>query len=113
MRLPVAFIALLFAASASAEITLTLKQSFVHSYKDRATIEADCTVDYTKGKANAASKDGDMHIAVRCGSIALPLVAELMNAKDRKEVIAKTVEDENSQAKVRIAGAWRIWNEHA
>jgi hypothetical protein len=54
-----------------------------------------------------------MHIAVRCKSIGLPMVAELMNAKDRKDVISKSVDDEQSQATVRISGAWRIWNEHA
>lgn len=97
-----------------AEISLTLKQSFITKYKDRATIEADCTVDKTKGKANPASKDGDMHIAVRCpGEIKLPLVAEIMNAKEFPDTIAQTVQDEQSQDKVHIAGAWRIWNEHS
>lgn len=97
-----------------AEISLTLKQSFITKYKDRATIEAQCTVDKTKGKANPASKDGDMHIAVRCpDEIKLPLVAEIMNAKAFPETVAQTIEDERSQTKVRIAGAWRIWNEHS
>ena len=31
------------------EIVLTLKESFVVKYKDRATIESTCTVDKTKG----------------------------------------------------------------
>lgn len=106
------FVAVTF--SAHAEIALTLKQSFVKKYKGRATIEAECTVDKSKGKANPASKDGDMHIAVRCpDEIKLPLVAEIMNAKDFPDVIAQTVQDEQSQQRVRIVGAWRIWNEHA
>lgn len=103
-----------FVSAAHAEISLTLKQSFVTKYKDRATIEAECTVDKSKGKANPASKDGDMHIAVRCpGEIKLPLVSEIMNAKEFPVVLAQTVQDEQSQDKVRIAGAWRIWNEHS
>lgn len=105
---------IVFSALAHGEISLTLKQSFIAKYKDRATIEADCTVDKTKGKANPASKDGDMHIAVRCpDEIKLPLVAEIMNAKEFPGAITQTVQDEESQTKVRIAGAWRIWNEHS
>lgn len=105
---------LAFTPSVHAEITLTLKQDFITKYKDRATIEAECTVDKTKGKANPASKDGDMHIAVRCtDEIKLALVAEIMNAKEFPNVISQTTQDEETQQKVRIAGAWRIWNEHS
>jgi len=102
------------ALSASAEIQLTLRNTFIEKYKNRATIEDECVVDHTKGKANPASKDGDMHIAVRCPKeIALPLVAEIMNAKDHQEAIdlSKTLQSDGS--KVTIKGAWRIWNEHA
>lgn len=102
------------ASNVYAEIALTLKQSFVIKYKDRATIEAECTVDKTKGKANPASKDGDMHIAVRCpDEIKLSLVAEIMNAKEFPDTLTQTTLDEQSQEKVRISGAWRIWNEHS
>lgn len=96
------------------EIVLTLKESFVVKYKDRATIESTCTVDKTKGKANSPAKDGDMHIAVRCpAEIGLPLVAEIMNAAEVPDVLAQTVDDEQSQRKVQLKGAWRIWNEHS
>jgi len=101
------------AVTAQAEVKLTLKNSFIFKYKNRATIEANCVVDESKGKANAPSKDGDMHVAVRCSDeIALPLVAELMNAKDHQDVIAATVAAKESGDAVQIAGAWRIWNEH-
>jgi hypothetical protein len=105
---------LLASPLAWSEIVLTLKESFVVKYKDRATIEATCTVDKTKGQANSPAKDGDMHIAVRCPTeIALPLVAEIMNAATEPEVLSLTVDDEQSQRKVLIKGAWRIWNEHS
>ncbi|MEQ1661884.1 MAG: hypothetical protein ABL877_04235 [Thiobacillus sp.] len=104
----------IFAPVTNAEISLTLKQSFVTKYKDRATIEADCSVDKSKGKANPASKDGDMHIAVRCpDEIKLPLVAEIINAKEFPDAISQSKLDEQSQEKVKIRGAWRIWNEHS
>lgn len=73
---------------ASAEIQLTLRNTFIEKYKNRTSIEDTCVVDHSKGKANPASKDGDMHVAVRCSKeIALPLVAEIMNAKDHQDAI--------------------------
>jgi hypothetical protein len=62
---------LLFAVfvPAHAEVSITLKSSFMKEYKDRATISADL-IDHTKGKPNPESKDGDMH----CGRIPLWLV---------------------------------------
>jgi hypothetical protein len=97
----------------AAEVSLTLKNKFIEKYKNRATIEADCTVDKSKGKPNSPAKDGDMHIAVRCpAEIALPLVAELMNAKDHPDIVTGSVTAEQTQTTVKLAGAWRIWNEH-
>ena len=55
-----------------------------------------------------------MHIAARCpAEIGLPLVAEMMNAAEETDVISQTVDDERTQRKVQIKGAWRIWNEHS
>lgn len=66
---------------ATAEIELTLKNAFIEKYKNRTSNEDVCLIDGSKGKANPASKDGDMHVAVRCPKeIALALVAEIMNA---------------------------------
>ena len=98
---------------ASAEIQLTLKNSFIEKYKNRTSITDDCVVDHSKGKPNPASKDGDMHVAVRCSETALPLVAEIVNARDHPDAVdsAKTLEQNHQQ--VRITGAWRIWNEHS
>lgn len=107
--------ALLFAAStfSSAEIQLTLKNSFIDKYKNRTSISDDCIVDHSKGKPNPASSDGDMHAAVRCPKeIGLPMVAEIMNAKDHGDAIDLTKTAEADGSKVTIKGAWRIWNEH-
>jgi hypothetical protein len=100
-------------SSALGEIQLTLKNSFIEKYKNRTSIEAQCVIDHSKGKPNTASADGDMHSAVRCpDEIALPLVAEIMNAKDHLDAIALAKEVEGKGTKVKIKGAWRIWNEH-
>lgn len=109
-----AFALLGIALPAGAEIQLTLRNSFIEKYKNRTSIEDECVVDHSKGKANPASKDGDMHVAVRCPKeIALPLVAEIMNAKDHQDAIDLSKTAEADGAKVTIKGAWRIWNEHA
>lgn len=110
------FVSILFvsiAGQSSAEIRLTLKNSFIEKYKNLTSIEAECVVDHSKGKPNAASQDGDMHAAVRCPKeIALPLVAEIMNARDHLDAIALTKKAEGDGSMVTIKGAWRIWNEH-
>ncbi|WP_066709787.1 hypothetical protein [Curvibacter delicatus] len=67
----VALAALVF-GSANAEISLTLKNTFIEKYKNRTSIADDCVVDHSKGKPNPASADGDMHAAVRCREIAFP-----------------------------------------
>jgi hypothetical protein len=54
-----------------------------------------------------------VHIAVRCPKeIGLPLVAEIMNAKDHQDAIDLSTSAETDGSKVIIKGAWRIWNEH-
>lgn len=101
------------AGFAIAEIQLTLKNTFIEKYKNLTSISDTCVVDHSKGKANPASKDGDMHVAVRCPKeIALPLVAEIMNAKDHPDAVKLSKKIEEDGSKVVIKGAWRIWNEH-
>jgi hypothetical protein len=113
-KLPVLLVALAALAfgSANAEISLTLKNTFIEKYKNRTSIADDCVVDHSKGKPNPASADGDMHSAVRCHEIALPLVAEIMNARDHTDAIDLSKVHEDSGERVTIRGAWRIWNEH-
>jgi hypothetical protein len=113
LRLFFAAVAVASCGSAGAEIQLTLKNSFIDKYKNRTSIADDCLVDHSKGKPNPASKDGDMHIAVRCPKeIGLALVAEIMNAKDHRDAIDLSTTAETDGSKVTIKGAWRIWNEH-
>jgi hypothetical protein len=105
--------AVLWIAAAHAEISVTLKNSFIEKYKNRATIDAQFVVDHSKGKANAPSADGDMHASGRdAANIGLATVAEIMNARDHKNAIDATVAAEGTGQPIAISGAWRIWNEH-
>ena len=53
------------AGLAHAEISITLNNSFIEKYKNRAIIDSQFIVDHSKGKPNPVSKDGDMHISGR------------------------------------------------
>lgn len=98
---------------AHAEISVTLNNSFIEKYKNRATIDAQFIVDHSKGQPNSGSKDGDMHIAGRDPkNIGMPAVAELMNAKDHLDAVQIANDAEGTGQPVAVTGAWRIWNEH-
>ncbi len=95
-----------------AEIEITLKNSFIEAYKNRATIEANYVIDKAHKKPNPPSKDGDMHVAGRTEEVGLPIVAEIMNAKFQKAAVNFVHENEGTGEPVVVAGAWRIWCEH-
>lgn len=98
---------------AQAEISITLNNSFIEKYKNRATINAQFIVDHSKGKPNPGSKDGDMHIAGRDPkNIGMPAVAELMNAGDHLDAVQIANDAQGTGQPVAVTGAWRIWNEH-
>ena len=112
--LRVAAVTALFASwPVAAEVSITLNNTFIEKYKNRATIDAQFIVDQTKGKPNPASKDGDMHVAGRdAKNIGLPAVAEIMNAKNHGDAVDAANAAVGTNTAIAITGAWRIWNEH-
>lgn len=110
---PLCFVlAALLAAAVHAETQITLKNSFIEKYKNRATVTATYTIDAAHKKPNPASKDGDMHVAGRAPEVGLPIVAEIMNAASEQAAVDKVHEVEGTGQAIKIAGAWRIWTEH-
>jgi len=106
---------LLFSLTTLAETRITLKKSFIEKYKNRATISATFEVDHAKSGANSISKggkDGDLHIAGRSAAIGLPMVIEIMNAKQQPDVVADAQAKAAAQDSVEVAGVWRLWMEH-
>ena len=102
---------LVAAAPLPAEITITLKESFINRNMHRVTLEPTLfTVDAVKKAINPASEDGDLHIAGRSDDVKLPMVAEIMNAKSRTDMFS-FVTGKKGQ-KIRLAGAWRLWCEN-
>lgn len=106
-------IALLLPLVLEAQVEITLKRSFIQTYMDRVTIDAQYTVDKAHKSPNPASKDGDMHIAGRCPEAELPCVAELMNAREEPAALALVHKLEGTGVAAPMAGVWRIWCEHA
>jgi hypothetical protein len=99
---------------AGSDTIITLKNDFIEKYKERVTIEADYSVD-TLGPVHKVSKggmDGDMHFSGRADSVGLPTVLEIMNAKHEKPAV-KAVKAAQGKGPVKVAGAWRLWCEHA
>jgi hypothetical protein len=96
-------------------IQITLNKKFIADYKNRVTIDTDdYIIDKAHPKPNPAAKDGDMHVAGRAAkTVGLPIVAEIMNAKDQKRAVDKVHSLEGSGKQVAVSGAWRLWCEHA
>ncbi|MCL5422847.1 MAG: hypothetical protein M1461_10325 [Nitrospirae bacterium] len=97
----------------SAEVTITLKNSFIEQFKNKTTIDTTFTVDMAHKKPNPASKDGDLHIAGRAPEVGLPVVAEIMNAKFETAAVDLVHNVEGTGNTVNLSGAWRLWCEHA
>jgi hypothetical protein len=96
-----------------AQIEITLRKTFIDSLKNRIGISVDLQIIHAHKKPNPADKDGDLHVAGIGKSIGLPMVAEIMNAKDYTPAMQLVHGFEGTQHTIPITGAWRIWCEHA
>jgi hypothetical protein len=68
--------------------TVSLKQKFVDTYKDRATITAQMTIRHAHKQPNSVGSgadDGDLHFSGVSDDIGLPFVAEIVNARQRRK----------------------------
>jgi hypothetical protein len=110
--LAVAVAYLLTAAPASATITIQIKNSFIDRFANRATIDANVTIDAAASTPHRAAEDGDMHAAGRSSDIGFGTVVEIINARDRGESRAVTALKNAPGKQLRIGGYWRLWPEH-
>jgi len=95
------------------QIEITLRQSFIDSFKNKVTIHVDYTIDKAHKTVNSPAKDGDMHVAGRAEMVGLPIVAEIMNAKGQTGAVNLVHSIEGSAQTVSMTGIWRLWCEHA
>jgi hypothetical protein len=101
-------------AAVSKQSKLVLNRAWVEKYKDRATIAGEITIDHAgpvkTPRASSPSNDGDIHAASRSTDVGLPMVAEIMNAKDVLNAVKRVKDAEGQQAD--FTGVWRLWFEH-
>ncbi len=100
-------------AISTSEIAITLDDAFIDACKDRATLDVMFTVDKADERPHPAYLDGDLHIAGRAPGIGLPVVAEIKNAASEKAALGVIRSVAGTGRPVRLAGAWRLWAEHA
>lgn len=94
-------------------IEIEINRSFIEKYKNRVSIHTTFTVDKAMAAPLPASLDGDVHFAGRAPQVALPLVAEIANAKDEKAAVDIVHSFEGTGRPLNVSGVWRIWPEHA
>ena len=108
-----ALLALFAPLKVAAENVLILNNAFIQKYKNRATIDADYIIDKAHKQPNAASKDGDIHVAGRSPKdVGLATVAEMMNAREKPDALGAIHAAEGTGQPIKVSGAWRIWPEH-
>src|SRR5689334_6860457 len=103
------------ATSTYPQAKLTLRKSFIDSFKNKISISSEFMVFYAHPHANAPKDDADLHIAGYDKKIGLPIVAEIMNAEDENDAV-DTIHKYEGHGKpdeaIELTGAWRLWAEH-
>ena len=106
---------ILFCSVSYSQIKITLRKSFIDSFKNKVTIDADYAIFYAHPSPNAAKDDGDLHFSGYDKKIGLPTVAEVMNAADEQEAL-DTIHANEGKGKpdntITLTGVWRLWAEH-
>jgi len=95
-----------------AQVEIILRKSFIDSMKDRVSYTGEFVLVAAPEKPHPAAEDGDLHMSCLEKKIGLPIVAEIMNAKDNKEAVKFTHFTAGTDKQVAITGVWRIWAEH-
>ncbi|MCD6010670.1 MAG: hypothetical protein K0Q79_532 [Flavipsychrobacter sp.] len=99
-----------------AQSTITLRRSFVDSFKNRLTIDADYDVWFSHKKPNKPENDGDIHVSGYDRKIGMPSVAEMMNAVEEQDAMKMLIRHEGkgkiNNPKISVTGVWRLWPEH-
>ena len=110
---PIMLLVLVCSGTATfADFKITVKNSFIGRYKRRATISGSFLTDHAHPSPNGIADDGDMHIAGRCDTVGLPMVAEIMMAADFPDALAAVHLLEGTGMRAPITGVWRLWFEH-
>ena len=94
------------------EVEIEINNSFIEQYKNRVAIHTTFTVDKAMAAPLPPEIDGDLHFSGRAPQVALPIVAEIVNANDQKAAIDLVHGAEGTGKPLKVSGVWRIWPEH-
>jgi len=94
-------------------VTIEINRPFIEKYQNRVGIHTTFTIDQAMPSPYPPTWDGDLHFSGRAPQVALPIVAEIANAKDEKEAIEVVNRAAGTGRALRVSGVWRIWPEHA
>src|SRR5216684_3286397 len=94
-------------------VTIEINRPFIEKYQNRVGIHTTFTIDKAMPSPYPPPLDGDLHFAGRAPQVALPIVAEIANAKDEKEAVGVVNRAAGTGRALRVSGVWRIWPEHA
>jgi hypothetical protein len=95
------------------QVEIDIHRSFIETYKNRVAMHLTLTVDKAMDSPLPAAIDGDLHFAGRAPQVALPIVAEIVNADDEQAAIALVHTAAGTHRPLKVSGVWRIWPEHA
>ena len=108
-----AIIFLILTSACHAQVQITLRKSFIDSMKDRISYTGEFVLVAAPENPHPAAADGDLHMSCMEKVIGLPIVAEIINAKDNREAVHFTHFTAGTDREVKMTGVWRIWAEHA
>jgi hypothetical protein len=89
---------------------ITLRNSFIEKYKNRATLSTPFRVLFHN--FHKIPEDGDAHVAGLTEEVGLACVAEIMNVADRADAQNQVIALQKSSELVPVTGVWRFWCEH-
>jgi len=98
------------AARGGRQWQITLKNSFIEKYKNRATLTTGYRV--ISYRAHRPAEDGDAHVAGLTEDVGLACVAEIMNVKSFPSALDAVKDKAHSEDLVPVTGAVRLWCEH-
>ena len=104
---------ILFPAGAAAQ-AVVLKKKFIEESRNRVSIQAEFLVDDYSAIHSISDngKDGDIHVGGRSRQVGLPLVAEIVNARENPQKAPVRRVRAKKGGQVTMTGVWRLWFEH-
>lgn len=110
-----ALLVLAISSARSDAAKVLLKDSWLKANKNHVTVRVSCRLEESLKSPHGISSsgnDGDIHMACRCPDIGLPMVAEIVNARQFRPVVDAAFQGAQDKKTETLTGVWRLWLEH-